>query len=465
MANAFLNANGMSTSDAMVESVTQISRGAGAKGGLKFDSRIPFQKRVNYRRLFYVNQTEYPSVGPGGKMIVLFDDSSDVQMFMRIWRPVTQQTSQVLNDAALSIADFHTLGTKALIGDSKMPPCNTINIDNVSLGYYEDDFVTPQTTILPVYVLDCTCEDDTGTFGTQVYLPALHAPMGVTITHPNEEERVVDYGQDVTFDCEVTGGKAPYTYQWSSDKDGVLGAAKTIVTNALTVNQRDLEPTMHVVTVTVTDADGWKSSSQVQVMVNPKSVSQAKLLTNGDRVALLGDVVTVSQPSYFYVENSQRTTGIKVISAAQPGVNGAVAVHGTAGTDHNQRCVNATSVQVVKSADAILPFATCIRSIGGGASGTPPQGQVGVTEGMGLNTIGLLMRAGGTVTARYAGESPQRFLLDDGSPRKLNCLCLSGVTLPAVNDVCIVTGVSSIGFATSWDLSASMIVTDCRKVN
>ena len=343
-----------------------------------------------------------------------------------------------------------------------MPPCNTININKVSLGYYEDDYVTPQTTILPVYVLDCTCEDDTGTFGTQIYLPALSAPLGVTITHPNEEERVVDYGHDVTFDCDVTGGKAPYTYQWSSDRDGLLGGAKTITTNALTVNQRDLEPTVHVVTVTVTDADGWKSSSQVQVLVNPESVSGAKLLTNGDRVALLGEVVTVSQPSYFYMENSQRTTGIKVISAAQPGINGAVAVYGTAGTDHNERCVNATSAQVVKSADAIKPLGACIRSIGGDESGTPPEGQKGVTGGTGVNTIGLLMRTAGKVKARFPSETPQRFTLDDGSPYQLNCLCLSGVSLPSVGDVCIVTGISSIGFAPTWDLSASMIVVGCH---
>jgi hypothetical protein len=84
---------------------------------------------------------------------------------------------------------------------------------------------------------------------------------------------------------------------------------------------------------------------------------------------------------------------------------------------------------------------------------------------MGLNTIGLLMRTAGMVTARFPSESPKRFTLDDGSPYQLTCLCLSGVTLPAVNDFCVVTGASSIGFATSWDLSASMIVTDCRKAN
>ncbi|MCX6345462.1 MAG: DUF6345 domain-containing protein [Armatimonadetes bacterium] len=465
LADAFLTANGMSTSDAMVESITEISQNAGSKGGRHYDSRIPFQKRVNYRRIFNVGQG-YPSVGPGGKMIVLLDDSSDVQMFMRIWRPAMKETDQVLNDAASSIADFHTLGTKALIGDSRMPPCNRINIDNVSIGYYEDDFVTPQAKILPVYVLDVTCEDDMGTFGTQVYLPALTAPLTVeaTITDPPDSNEV-DYGQDVTFDCDVTGGKAPYTYQWSSDRDGVLGAAKTITTNALRVNQRDLEPTMHVVTVTVTDADGWKSSSQVQVLVKPKSVSEAKLLTNGDPLALLGQVVTVSQSDYFYVENSERTTGIKVISDAQPGINGAVAVYGTAGTIHNERCVNATSAQVVKSADAIKPLGTCIRSIGGVASGIPPQGQTGVTGGTGLNTIGLLMRTAGKVTEQFPGESPKRFILDDGSPYKLTCLCLSGVTLPSVDDFCIVTGVSSIGFAPAWNLSASMIVSDCRKVN
>jgi len=465
LADAFLTANGMSTSDAMIESVTQISQSAGSKGKIKFDSRIPFQKRVNYRRIFNVGQG-YPSVGPGGKMIVLLDDTSDVQMFMRIWRPAMQEPVVPLNPASSSIADFHRLGMNALIGDSKMPPCDRINIDNVSLGYYEEDFVTPQATILPVYVLDVTCEDDTGTFGTQLYLPAMSAPLEVTITHPDGAEREVDYGQNVTFDCDVAGGKVPYTYQWSSDKDGLLGGAKTIVTNALTVNQRDLEPAMHVVTLTVTDADGWKSVSQVQVLVKPKSVSDAKLLTNGDPIALLGQVVTVSQPAYFYVENSERTTGIKVISGAQPAINGAVAVHGTAGTDHNERCVNATSAQVVKSADAIKPFASCIRSIGGGASGIPPQGQEGVTGGTGLNTIGLLMRTAGMVTARYPGDSPQRFILDDGSPYLLNCVCLSGVTLPSVDDFCVVTGVSSIGFAPLWgDLSASMIVTDCRKAN
>ena len=127
--------------------------------------------------------------------------------------------------------------------------------------------------------------------------------------------------------------------------------------------------------------------------------------------------------------------------------------------------MNATSAQVVKSADAIKPFASCIRSIGGGASGTPPQGQKGVTGGTGLNTIGLLMRTAGMVTERFPTDSSKRFILDDGSPYQLTCLCLSGVTLPSVDDFCVVTGVSSIGFATSWDLSASMIVTDCRKAD
>lgn len=461
LADSFLNANGISTADAILEGITSISQSTGTKGVFKYDTRVPFQKRVNYRRLFSTGQNMYPAVGPGGKMIVLVDDTSDVQLFLRTWRPAEMISGGPLYPAAAAITDFHRLGARTLIGYSRIPECSRINIDNVTLGYYEDDFVTPQMTILPVYALDVTCENEYGTFGTQVYLPAYTAPMEVGITAPTDGAEV-SYGTSVAFTGNVVGGKPPYSYAWSSDKDGALGAGPSITTSALSVNRRDVQPTTHTITLTVTDADGWQAGSQIQLKVTPQSVSGVKTLANGNPVALLGDVVTVSQPTYFYVENTPRNTGIKVVSNLYPDVSSAVAVYGTAGTDHNERCVNATSAQVVKPADPIKPYAANSRWIGGGTFGAPPLGQWGVIGGNGLNTIGLLMRTAGKVTARFPAESPQRFTIDDGWPNKINCLCLPGVALPTQDAFCTVTGVSSLGFAPTWDKSATIIVTEWK---
>ncbi|MFW9944612.1 MAG: immunoglobulin domain-containing protein, partial [Candidatus Sifarchaeia archaeon] len=48
----------------------------------------------------------------------------------------------------------------------------------------------------------------------------------VEITAPSHGISVMP-GTSITFDCSVTFGTPPYTYQWGSDFDGVLSTSKT----------------------------------------------------------------------------------------------------------------------------------------------------------------------------------------------------------------------------------------------
>jgi len=215
--------------------------------------------------------TPYPVVGPGGKIIVLMDEYRDVIMFVKVWRHAYTDMEVPLYPPVQAISDFHRLAEKALIGNSLIPPCKRIEIDNVAVGYYEDDFVTQQTMILPVYILDLTCQDDKGEKQVQVYMSAVTQPLEVTIEEPNAAVDV-NYGEAVTFTSSVVGGAAPYTYEWESDVDGLLTTDANFVTSSLSVRYLsngcvcDVLP--HSISLKVTDSYGFETTEFIQVTVH-----------------------------------------------------------------------------------------------------------------------------------------------------------------------------------------------------
>jgi hypothetical protein len=88
-------------------------------------------------------------------------------------------------------------------------------------------------------------------------------------------------------------------------------------------------------------------------------------------------------------------------------------------------------------------------------------GQKGVKDAVGLNNIGLLIRAFGRVESVDSGK--RRFVIDDGSDRGITCAAPAdtGFTLPSQNEKVTVTGISSCEISLSGDL-VSLIRIRCQ---
>ena len=130
----------------------------------------------------------------------------------------------------------------------------------------------------------------------------------------------------------------------------------------------------------------------------PTTVSGVKTLGNGFPVDLPGDkIVTAAWPTQgrLYIEEADRSSGIKVESDAIPLVGSLVAVAGTVGTTSDgERFIRAQTVTPGDPAEVPGALGMTNRQLGGGRFGL----QVGMSDtGAGTNTVGLLCRIWGKV--------------------------------------------------------------------
>ncbi len=172
--------------------------------------------------------------------------------------------------------------------------------------------------------------------------------------------------------------------------------------------------------------------------------AEAKLLGDNALIRLSANV-SASFPGFFYVEDADSVSGIRV---DEPGhdfsAGSGVTVTGELKTSTDgERYIDAS--QIVAGPPAVTkPLGMVNRSLAGGDwnfdAGTGA-GQRGATGAFGLNNVGLLVRVSGTVTASY----PDHFYVDDGSdPRGagVNVLSYCFKSPPAGTRVSF-TGVSS----------------------
>ncbi|HET6455647.1 MAG TPA: S8 family serine peptidase, partial [Armatimonadota bacterium] len=204
----------------------------------------------------------------------------------------------------------------------------------------------------------------------------------------------------------------------------------------------------YTVRLTVNDSRGLTATAQRTFTVLKTSVSGVKGSVDGTSVTLTGKIVTASTGQFsqtMYMQETDRSSGIKVNLGATPTtavIGSLVTVTGTIQKVNGIRQINNPTVTVTGSGTAD-PVAMINRNVGGSDFNayTP-----GVTGGVGLNNISLLIRTWGRVT--YVGADYLYFddgsALEDGSGHtgiKVSC---PGLTLPGSTQYAIVTGICSV---------------------
>ncbi len=181
--------------------------------------------------------------------------------------------------------------------------------------------------------------------------------------------------------------------------------------------------------------------------VVPDSIGAAKMLPDGTYVSISGRIATTSATdfsSFFYVEEENRSSGIRVaVSAAVSGLlrGSIVNVIGTLGTTaEGERCLTGPIVIIVGSRAPLAPLGMPNKSVGGGDWGVPPLGQYGVLNGGGLNNIGLLIQTWGRVIEKGTGY----LLISDGSQDPVRVSTAGLSTIPDEEDYISVIGISTL---------------------
>lgn len=194
--------------------------------------------------------------------------------------------------------------------------------------------------------------------------------------------------------------------------------------------------------------------------LTPISIAAAKKCNDGWRVCLSGKIVTCNLADYRYIEEPDRTSGIKIRYAYGLAAPSMVTVTGRMNTVNGERVLDAETAENLGLASAPAAFAQKTSALGGAGLGNQQavmEYRIDRTSGnplpqllpsAGANNIGLLVRVFGRVTAIGDGY----FYVDDG------CACddgsgytgirviSSGFQQPLPNQYVVLTAVSSTYF-------------------
>lgn len=174
-------------------------------------------------------------------------------------------------------------------------------------------------------------------------------------------------------------------------------------------------------------------------------ISQSAQYPDGQIVTLTNKVVMAGTGSVrpgFYIEESDRSSGIYVTSGVSVSEGNIVDILGAVGTVDGERVIVSLTAPTIKGAGAAIPKPLGMPNwaVGGSPSGSFTSG---IGKGIGVRNVGLLVRIWGTVSASGSGW----FYVDDGScvsdgSGKIGIKIISS-TIPAIGEKVAVTGVSS----------------------
>ncbi len=181
-----------------------------------------------------------------------------------------------------------------------------------------------------------------------------------------------------------------------------------------------------------------------------QNLEQAKVLADGTPVVVTRLVATTTAGDFgsstlAYLEQEDRAAGIRVALASPVewlGEGARVSVTGVMSTTPDQeRQIASASLILLTPGAPLEPLRMTNRALGGGDLGVPPLGQIGVTGGYGVNTVGLLVVVWGTVVN---DPSAGFTLLDDGSGTPVRVETGHLAVLWSQGDYLKVTGLSSL---------------------
>jgi hypothetical protein len=154
-----------------------------------------------------------------------------------------------------------------------------------TLAYYEQSLSGSQTQLIPVWVFVADLYDGTAPSKAQelasnqieglvatdvkIYVPAAADPSALptaSITSP-APGTVVKPGESLDLAGTVSGGTAPYSFQWSSSADGILGTGPTLTIPGLQPDEHGSQVQPNTITLLVVDANGLTASDSVDVTV------------------------------------------------------------------------------------------------------------------------------------------------------------------------------------------------------
>ncbi|MCE5198958.1 MAG: hypothetical protein ABFD54_02590 [Armatimonadota bacterium] len=190
----------------------------------------------------------------------------------------------------------------------------------------------------------------------------------------------------------------------------------------------------------------WEAPRTVLSVPRTVSMFDAKIRTLGTYVAL-NAVLVAEFGDQYYFETSNRTSGIRVdnasINLGDTDISKEYTIVGYTRLDtaNQERYIDAQSLIPTGSTAVIAPLGLTNKSMGGGDLGNVAGGlgQTGVTEGTGLNNIGLLIKTSG----RASNGNADGFDISDGSAVAMN-VAYAGAGSTYDGKYVAVTGISGI---------------------
>lgn len=236
------------------------------------------------------------------------------------------------------------------------------------------------------------------------------------------------------LDGEVTwtDTAAPYTWNWNAAASAEgLHTLAAVATDASSNRLKQQSAPVYV----------WKGAGNT----GPR-IFDIKMQPDGTEVLAADKVVSAVFGNMFYIQDPDRSAGIRVSGLPVPALGESVAVAGKLNTLNGERLISAQSVQVLAAGEAPVPLGISNKDVGGGGVGdhTP-----GVDGGSGVHNSGLLVRTWGTVTRASNGFY---FYIDDGSGLhdgsgntgvRVDVSGAAGLEAPQVGDYVRVTGIST----------------------
>ena len=140
------------------------------------------------------------------------------------------------------------------------------------------------------------------------------------------------------------------------------------------------------------------------------NLAAVKVRAENTQAMLQGKIVSAAYQGFFYIQEPGGYQGIRVVWPGSVTEGAPAVLRGALRTTDGEREIVAEGVTQGSYIGPVPPVGIGLRWLGGKDFGTPPAGQRGVSDGIGLNNIGTLVEVWGRITQIGAGY----FYVNDG---------------------------------------------------